>query len=270
MVEEQNQKIVLQKTYSRYLVYIDGILIVVVVLFIFSWGPFDLFSEIFLKSISLLSVILLIQLIWPIISHRSEKHVKATPNFQYPEELDTMNRNHDAFIIIESEGNVHPYNGLDNLIPEFKKKGYPFRIYHCKTTDQFADVLSNEKANCVWIFGHGWRGGITFKGRMRLQNLRDFELRDKTRFPYSDLIENGMNSYPSKDFIVQLHCNCFLKTEVSNAPLPEYLMQNNLNPEWYHVSDNKHNIISIWFTTRKLMKNVKRTPILLEYEKKVE
>lgn len=266
MMESQNKKIVLQKTYSYYLAHMEVLLIIVVIISALSWWTFDLNIGILLASLQLLLGTLPILLFAIIVSEGSNKQVKSTPNLQYPENLDIMSRKHDAFIIVESAGIVNFYGGLDNIIPKFKKKGYPFRIYHCKTSDDFKAVLLNEKANCLWIFGHGWRGGITFKGRMRLHNLRYCKLRDRIHFSYSDLIENGMMAYPSKDFIVQLHCNCFVKKEVSNTPLPEYLMQNNLNPECYHVSDNKNNIISIWFTTRKLMKNIKRTPISSDKE----
>lgn len=187
--------------------------------------------------------------------------MRATPNLQSPENLDVDSRKHDAFVVIESRGDYLLYNGLDTLIPKFKEKGYPFRIYYCKTPDDFKTVLSNEKANCVWIFGHGWRGGITFKGRRRLLNLRHLKLQDKIHFCYSNLVVSGKNEYPVKDFIVQLHCNHFVKDEPSNDPLPKFLMKDCPNPECYHVSDNAHNAFSIWFTTRKLAENLKRTPM---------
>ena len=197
-----------------------------------------------------------------IIVSNGKKCVKSPFNRQYPENLNPLTTNHNAFIIVHSPGDNMVYAGIDNLINKFTATKNPFRIYDCNNPDEFKTVVANEKAKRLWIFGHGWRGGITFKGQRPLWNSLPFKAKNNTYFSYCDLIENDLNTYPSKDFVAQLHCNHFSKKHASNRPLPEFLMENNLGKDNYHVSDSKNNPISVYFTTKKLVTNIKRNPAI--------
>lgn len=255
-----DHKIALQKTPSLYLYYT-----VIISMLIAITSPIWLLLDpnLNIALIFVISIIpcLLIGAFFLIILLRSEYFVNTTVNHQFPENLDSSNTVHDAFILIHSVGSSGDTCGLDNLISTFKAKKYPFKIYHCYTPDDFKAVLANEKAKYVWIFGHGWRGGIAFKWRPYLRDRLHLKWKKETVFQYSDLIENGQTAYPSKDFIAQLHCNNPSKKDLSNVPLPEILMEEGVTPEMYHVSDKFYTPCSVWFTTRKLAKTVKRTPI---------
>jgi hypothetical protein len=252
-------KLVLQKTPSLYFGYAT-IFSCIVCIASFIWIFFDYDSIIALICTVSFIICFIICVFYAIISTRSRHLVNTTVNQQYPEKLDSSKTVHDAFILVHSMGNDGIISGLDNLIHSFKTKNYPFKIYHCYTPDDFKAVLANENAKYIWIFGHGWRGGITFKWKPSIWDIIHLKLRKQTNFRYSDLLENGQGNYPPKDFIAQFHCNHISKKEPSKTALPQILMNKNITPEMYHVSDYFNNHFSIWFTTRKLVKNIERKP----------
>jgi len=267
---EPKKEILLERTYSQYWTYI---LILIIPLFLASdylWFQY-LQSEIFSFILALqLLIITLIVIFHIAVDAIGTKHMNSTVNQQYPDNLNILCTVHDAFIIIHSAGEIGAASGLDNLIVRYKAKNYPFKIYHCYNPDEFKAVLANENAKYLWIFGHGWRGGIAFKWRVSWRERLKLTLKKVTIFPYCNLIENDNDSYPSKEFIAQLHCNNFIKKFTCNMSLPELIMQDNFISGNYHVSDRKHSIISIWFTTRELAKNIKRTPINPNEEMNIE
>lgn len=255
-----DHKIVLQKTPSFYLLALPiflGILFVVSVSPVFP--DYDNRVKIILLVFFILTFISICGLM-VFVSLRARHYLNSTVNQQFPNNLDSSKTVHDAFILVHSMGSNIIIAGLDNLIYTFKDRRYPFKIYHCCTPDDFKAVLANENAKYLWIFGHGWRGGITFKQTPSISDIIHLKLRKKTNFRYSDLLENVQSNYPPKDFIAQLHCNHISKKEPSNTTLPQILMDGNLTPEMYHVSDNFNNHFSIWFTTRKLVREIERKP----------
>lgn len=253
-------KITLQKTPSLYLGY-TAIIAMITTIISSIWSFFDSDVIIALIGVVSLTIFLLICIFYAIIYLRTEYFVNTAVNQQYPENLDSLNTIHDAFVLIHSMGGNGIVPGLDNLIAAFKAKGYPFKIYHCYTKEDFKVVLANENAKYVWIFGHGWRGGITFKWKPSITDILHLKRKKQTNFQYSDLIDDQI-TYPSKDFIAQLHCNHIAKKSPSNISLPEILMGDNITPEMYHVSDYYNNPYSVWFTTRKLVRSINRSSIL--------
>lgn len=258
---KHQQEIVLQKNNSLYWTYLLILLIVSALVSFLWWYCYNQSNVFFWIFLILFSVSIVIYLVDVIISQNSIRYLNSTVNQQFPENLDISNTIHDAFVLIHSGGEKRLFGGLSCLIFKFKSEKYPFKIYHCYNPDEFKTVLANENAKYLWIFGHGWRGGITFKWRVTLHDVLHLKFKKSTIFRYSDLIENGTDIYPSKDYIAQFHCNHISKKDPSNRPLPEFIMQNNLNLNNYHVSDNMNSNISIWFATRKLTKSIKRTPI---------
>ena len=169
---------------------------------------------------------------------------------------------HDAIIIAKSKG-VHSlgqYAGIDNLIERFIIKKYPFKIYLCETPSDFKSVLRNEKAKYIWIFSHEWRGRIAFK---ESGNLSDFSIiKPKTALQIYEELRNEIPRFPKKLFIAQLHCNPLSKKPPINTPLPEILMENPSEDDYY-VTDGSLNHYAVWFATRKLSFKIRR-PLITE------
>jgi hypothetical protein len=187
----------------------------------------------------------------------SNFRVNVTKNQQFPENLDIRTQDHDAFIAIHSLDffSIGPFIGMENLISHYTKNEIPFKIYHCYNPTEFLEVLKNEKTKYVWIFGHGWRGGITFKWRKTIRELVSREPK-KTTFAYVKIREN-LNQFPKKSFIAQFHCNHLDNTYPSNESLVE-ILSDSFETSNYYITDDQSHFFSIWFATRDLASQVKR------------
>lgn len=194
------------------------------------------------------------------IGTRGDIWVNSLKNQQFPENLDIRGQDHDAIIIIHSMGSfsVYSYVGLDILIPHFIRNKFPFMIYHCYNPQEFLDVLKNDKAKYLWIIGHGWQGGITFKW-MKSSLERSSRKTSRTLFTYAK-IRDDLGQFPKKAFIAQFHCNHFDKTYTHNESLVEILLDS-FEESHYYITDGVSHVASIWFAMRDLIPNVKRTSI---------
>jgi len=191
------------------------------------------------------------------ITGASNKWVNTLKNQQFPENLDIRQKDHDAFIIIHSMGSFSAgsYAGLDNLIPHYIRHRFPFKIYHCYNPQEFLEVLRNDKTKYLWIIGHGWRGGITFKWMSFFwEGL--FRKPKKTQFPYAK-IRDSLSPYPKKSFIVQFHCNHIEKKFTHNESLVEILLDDRTESEYY-ITEGLTHVISIWFASRELVSRIRR------------
>jgi len=240
-------------SYSFHLIIALGILTI-------SIGIFNLISSwifiFFLISTFATGIPLLVFASYIMIS--GKYWVNSLKNQQFPPNLDSASQDHDGFIVIHSLGffNSISYPGFDILIQFFVSKKYPFKIYHCYNLEDFKSILKNKKAKYIWIFGHGWRGGITFKWTRKLSHLLT---PNKTQFSY-EKIQTDLEKYPRKLFIGQFHCNHIAKTIPDNISLPEILLDPS-NDSYYYVTDWKMNTISIWVAVRQLLKEVKRNEV---------
>lgn len=253
-------RIILQKTPSFYLEYSTYFSLIIAITSLF-WCFLDYSRFIGLICVISFYLVIVPVIIVSILSEGSRYYVNSTINQQYPENLDYTKTIHDAIIFIYPVGSRESTAGVDNLICTFKARKYPFKMYYCYAPDDFKAILANEKAKYLWIFSHGWRGGITFKWSLTVNDIIHLRFKRQTNLRYCDLIEDDQNAYPPKSFVAQLHCNHIAKKDPSKITLPEVLMNGNITPEMYHISDNYNNNYSIWFTTRKLVRNLERTPL---------
>jgi len=150
------------------------------------------------------------------------------------------------------------YVGLDILIPHYIRNRYPFKIYHCYNPQEFLDVLKNDMAKYIWIIGHGWRGGITFKW---MKSPRKWFSRkpSRTLFPYAKIREN-LNQFPKKLFIAQFHCNHLDSTYTHNESLVEILLDS-FEESHYYITDDLSHVVSIWYATRDLVSHIERVSV---------
>lgn len=246
----------LQKPFSQYNKYfIYMILIItttlfVLVLFLKNIIVQDMFLLFFIFTLFLCIFITLITFL-------SDYFVFSLKNQQHPSNLDITSITHDALIIIHSMGSSSfgEYIGVDVIGKKCIENNYPFKIYHCYNPQEFLSIIENPYATYLWIFGHGWRGGITFKWKKKFSKL--LSKRDVTTFSYAELLEYN-RLYPQKEFIAQFHCNHFLKNKKFNLPLPLILLKKDFTQESYFVNNSKNDIISIWYECRKLATKLKR------------
>lgn len=207
---------------------------------------------------------------YAIIPRYSEKLVNSLVMLKYPSDLDENQQFHAAFIINRSHDLKNlEYVGLDNLIKGFARLGYPFKIYHCRNEDEFKTVLKNKRAKYIWVFGHGWRGGVGWKEKQSI-----FEwIRCKGKesmFAYSNIHQED-EEYPKKAFIAQFHCNhelpiksfiarhirrCKPSGIISNIPLICILLERPFDESKYFISTGYLNAPSTWYFTRQLVKEI--------------
>jgi len=191
---------------------------------------------------------------------QSNDFVESLDGQQYPKNLDYLNVDHDAIIIVKSKGvhSIGQYAGIDNLIERFIIEKYPFKIYPCDNLTDFKSVLRNENARYIWIFSHGWRGGVVFKDAGKLSDLSI--IRPKSADLIYDELRNEIPQFPKKLFIAQLHCNPKSDNPPINTSLPEILMENPSEDDYY-VTDGSLNHYAVWFATRKLSFKIRRPSI---------
>lgn len=213
----------------------------------FLTDPFIFYIALFFGIIAASLLIFLV-----IIIHRSHSLLEITKNYQYPENLETSNLDYDAIIIAHSQG-IHDFGlgtGVDNIVNKLTKEKYPYKILHCNTPYCVTSELRKNHAKYIWIFGHGWRGGIVFKEPGKIIHPS-----------YAELIyENLKDEKPSlskKLFIGQFHCNSLSKKPTINTPLIEILLDNPVENQ-YFISEGNLNHYSVWIATRKLANNLHR------------
>jgi hypothetical protein len=102
-----------------------------------------------------------------------------------------QNEIHNAIIVTHYKFQIKTPvygDGFPKLITYFQKNNLPYMIYNCYEPEDLKIVVNNLNAQFLWIFGHGFRGGLNF-GAGRNQY-------------YSEL-----KDAPRKQFIGQFHCN---------------------------------------------------------------
>lgn len=120
-------------------------------------------------------------------------------------------------------------NGIDLLIEHFNAESINYEVTECKTPRDFKDIVLNNCATHLWIFGHGSRHSVSFG--------------TKTLF-YYELIEEinrtGLD-LPKKQFIAQLHCNTG-----GGKSLADYLVDDKskryVNNELRYIFQNREDI----------------------------
>lgn len=101
---------------------------------------------------------------------------------------------HNAIIICPSRG-FTPYYfiyGPDILVDYFLTLQIPYKVYIPSNVDEFNEIIRNENAAVLWLFGHGSIGSFTI--------TRDISIN------YIDYIQSSWRNY-RKIAIHQLHCN---------------------------------------------------------------
>lgn len=115
------------------------------------------------------------------------------------------NDEHDAIIIIFYSPFSREYfsiAGLDLLIPFFVKNKIKYRVYSCENSEIFFKIVNNPKTTTLWIFGHGYRGGVRFSDMI---------------VSYSDLFENLSEDAKNKKYVYQFHCNSGCEKSLSEC-----------------------------------------------------
>jgi|SRR5208283_4320494 len=82
-------------------------------------------------------------------------------------------------------------SGFDLLIKYLDVKKELFDIYICNTKEAAKEVIERPEVNKIWIFGHGWMGGL-YLGKTDKLDYSEFK---------------NLPEEQKKDFIGQFHCN---------------------------------------------------------------
>lgn len=259
-MSEEQPSIKLKKNYFVYLKFgllIFGTVLLVSTIFLFT-GWFREELLILQRFSGVLLFILMIFIFY--VEIRSRYYSTSKLFAQYPDDLNERTIDYDAIIITHSKG-VHSIGntaGIDNLVIYFQAKRYPYRIFHCYCPSDMMTVLRDERAKYLWIFGHGWLGGVTFKEAGKISDLSiRYPLRIEFVYQYLTL---EIPPLPLKKFVGQFHCNPFIQEKSANIPLPQVLMSDP-KEEDYYVTDREMNHFSVWFATWILTFNIRRTSV---------
>jgi len=259
-ISDDPSSIKLQKNYFVYLKF--GLLIFASVLFVSTFFSFaGWFSEELLIFKCFSGVLLFFLMIFIFIVEIRSRYYSASKSFEhYPDDLNERTIDYDAIIIAHSKGfhSIGITTGIDNLVVFFQSKHYPYRIFHCYCPSDMMAVLRDERAKYLWIFGHGWRGGVSFK---EAGKISDFSIFNPPRIGFVyQFLTTEIPPLPSKKFIGQFHCSPFLPEKAANIPLPKILMCDP-KEEDYYVTDDEMNHYSVWFATLRLTFNIRRKSV---------
>ena len=235
--------------------YLTHIIIAFALVFAISGILWIFFPSLTLMIIFILAILfdgiilLLIFIRWSFLVTRVRKIVENQEKIR----LEIAMLPHHALICICSASKFPDINyslGLEVLVTAFNEERVPFLIYQCCNPDEIREILKNPSAHYLWIFGHGWQGGVTFKERRTVWEI--IRMRKKQNNVAYTTILPANSSYPEKFFIGQFHCN-HIVSDKSNVALPQILCRN-LEDIPYFVSDclNFPWIIyfSIWYLLR--------------------
>nr|WP_321350347.1 hypothetical protein [uncultured Methanoregula sp.] len=214
-------------------------------LFFFGWSYTSKFLAISLVFyiafvLGIIAISLMIFLV--IIIHKSYPFLNTSKIIQYPDNLETSGLDYDAIIIAHSQWirDIGMGTGVHNIVNKLSQEKYPYKIIHCDSPGCVAYELRKDHAKYVWLFGHGWRGGLGLKT--------------------GDLIyEEFVREKPAlfkKKFIGQFHCNSLSKKR-PNVSLIETLIDKP-NPNQYFITEGNMNHYSVWDATRKVAIDIHR------------
>ena len=140
---------------------------------------------------------------------------------------------HDAIIIVhEKIAEKYMYGcGIDLLIDFFMEKEIPYKLYHCYDLNTFEEIVRNQKAVNLWLFGHGSRGSI-FCGN-------------------KDIKYEKLKDAPRKGYVYQFHCN-----SGNDKSLAEYLSNgrgyvNNRTSNMIQNREHIKQILKYWRETEE-------------------
>lgn len=122
-----------------------------------------------------------------------------------PISLNETSDNHHAILVVNYQGQKTPVfgQGIDILIKSFNNKNIPYKVYFCDDASTIINIIQNNKAKFLWIFGHGQKDAI--------------RLPDQTLLYYRDIDFIGVEK---KVFVGQFHCNpCIGNCDKSLAEL---------------------------------------------------
>jgi len=98
--------------------------------------------------------------------------------------------NYPGWIIYRARKNTFIYSsGIEILKKGLEEIKKPYIIYHPSTPQEFREIITTKEANPIWIIGHGFQYGVSFKeGKLHFEEFVN--------------LKKDFN----KDYIVQLQC----------------------------------------------------------------
>lgn len=128
--------------------------------------------------------------------------------------------------------------GIDMIIDKIKSQNCKYKITLCNTPDEVKNEIENPNAEYVYLFGHGFKGGLTF-----------YHTDSILKFYYRTIDPKSI-----KKFIGQLHCNS--GDEIS---LIELLLKNNLDKTNYYFQQGLTTTFILWYEIRfKVLNKIKK------------
>ncbi|MGB7532349.1 MAG: hypothetical protein WA977_05135 [Halobacteriota archaeon] len=154
------------------------------------------------------------------------KSAQSYPQFMSDNEYDAI------IIVHEKIAEKYMYGcGIDLLIDFFREKEIPYKLYHCYDLNTFEEIVRNQKAVNLWLFGHGSRGSISCGNQfIKYEKLKDA---------------------PRKGYVYQFHCN-----HGNDTSLAEYLSNgrgyvNNRTSNMIQNREHIKQILKYWRETEE-------------------
>lgn len=189
----------------------------------------------------LLGCVILSILLAPFICSIIESE-KIIQNFTNQEIInDSYPRSYHSIIIANStkqDKRVGILVGIDLLVKRFTSQKCKYKITVCDTPLEVKNEIENPHADYIYLFGHGFKGGLTFYNA-------DESI---SKFEYS-----SVNPTFSKKFIGQFHCN-----QGNGLSLVELLLKKPDVDNHYFIPGYTLNFL-LWFDIRfKVIHKIKK------------
>jgi hypothetical protein len=131
------------------------------------------------------------------------------------------------------------FTGVDQIVEKLKIENCEYKICLCNNQDEAKKEIEEPKAKFLYLFGHGFRGGLTFYH----PNSSSSQLN------YVDV-----NAERKKNFIGQFHCN-----SGNELSLIDHLLIDRLSEGNYYFHKGWTTAFVVWYDIHfKVLKKVKK------------
>ncbi|OPX64093.1 MULTISPECIES: hypothetical protein [unclassified Methanoregula] len=184
-----------KQSYCLMKIYLN-IFRIILWVFLFISGLAVIIWGLFVTSLLLIffGSLIAFSLLFPVVNS-IKKSEKIALNFPYQKiSNESYSSPYHSIIIANStkrSKRVGIFVGIDLLVNRIQSQKCKYKITLCKTPTEVKNEIENPNAVCIYLFGHGFKGGLTFYNEESI-----------SEFDYCTV-----NPTISKKFIGQFHCN---------------------------------------------------------------
>lgn len=219
--------------------FIFWIFVIILAFVLTLYGLFNKFSFVIIMgdAIFFIAMLFLLPVIYSIIKSKKCVHEYIAD----VRKLDFFTEPYHSIIIANSTSRwkkIGIFTGIDLLVEKIKTQNCKFKITLCNAPNEAKSEIENKNAKFIYLFGHGFKGGLTFYHKDSILTLN----------------YNTINPNFCKKFIGQFHCNG------GNAlSLIELFSKSNCTEDNHYFQEGLTTIFILWYDIRfKVLKMIKK------------